>query len=119
MTRIKRGKITVRTRKKLKQKTKGFRGAWSVLSRPMAQIVLKSLNSSYIHRKKRLTVYRKLCISRLNAAVRGLGLPITYNSFIYTLSTNQCKLNRNILTQISVRDDRTFINLVKLQFCEN
>ena len=119
MTRIKRGKITVRTRKKLKQETKGYRGAWSVLSRPMSQITLKSLNFSYTHRKKKLNVYRKLCISRLNAAIRGLGLPITYNSFISTLNTNQCKLNRNVLAQLSVRDDRTFMNLVKLHFCEN
>lgn len=117
MTRIKRGKITVRTRKKLKYRTKGFRGAWSVLSRPMSQLSLKSLNFSYKHRKKKLNVYRRLCILRSNAVLKSLGLPITYNYFISRLENNKCKLNRNILTQIGVRDDKTFLNVVKLHVC--
>lgn len=114
MTRVKRGKITVRTRKNLKNETKGFRGAWSVLSRPMMQISLRSLNFSYKHRKNKANRFRRLCILRSNAALRGLGLPITYKSFIFALSEQKCQLNRNILNQISIRDDKTFMNLVKL-----
>nr|YP_009240492.1 50S ribosomal protein L20 [Lotharella vacuolata]BAU62626.1 50S ribosomal protein L20 [Lotharella vacuolata] len=116
MTRIKRGKITVRNRKKLNYQTNGFRGAWSTLSRTMLQIRLKSLNFSYIHRKKKFNSSRKFYILRSNAAFRGLGLPCTYNFFIFQLCKSQCKLNRNILTQLCIRDDTSFLTVVKFCF---
>lgn len=113
MTRVKRGKITVRTRKKKLSKSKGFRGAWSVLSRPMLQGYIKAINYSYKHRRKRNLQYRRLAIMRSNAIIRSCGLPLTYNRFINLLHFNKCKLNRNSLFQLAIRDNSTFLQLMK------
>lgn len=113
MTRVKRGKITVRQRKKKLERTKGFHGAWSRLSRPMSQIMMKSLNYSYQDRRKRSIIFRKISILRSNAAIRAIGLPITYKHLIFILRYNQCLLNRTILNQLSIRDSNSFLMLVK------
>lgn len=116
MTRVKRGKITIRIRKKRTLKAKGFRGAWSVLSRPMLQNSRKALNYSYTHRNKKFSTNRRLWITRINASIRASGIPITYNQFIYNLNTQKCKLNRNTFSQLAIRDNLTFLQLVKFYF---
>lgn len=113
MTRVKRGKITVRQRKKKLNQTKGYRGAWSTLSRPMFQISLKSSNYSYQHRRKRGNIFRKILILRSNALIRSIGLPVTYKNLVYILRKNQCQLNRNILNQLSTRDSNNFLKLIQ------
>ena len=112
MTRIKRGKITLKVRRKRKQSTKGFRGAWSTLSRPMIQGSLRSLNFSYQHRRKKINNFRRLAILRSNALIRACGLPFTYNKMINVLKIYKCKLNRNIINQLGTRDSKTFIQLM-------
>lgn len=112
MTRIKRGKITVKQRKKCVRNTKKFRGAWSTLARLMLQGSRKSLNQSYNDRRKKATIFRRLIITRSNAAIRAIGLPITYNNIISIFRLKNSKLNRNILNQLSVRDSEGFLNLM-------
>ena len=112
MTRIRRGKITSRVRRKRIQSSKGFRGAWSTLSRPMMQGSLRALNFSYKHRKKRQNAFRRLSILRSNAVIRSCGLPITYNKLISALRIYKCRLNRNVLNQLGVRDSATFVQLM-------
>jgi large subunit ribosomal protein L20 len=116
MTRVKRGKITVRNRKKRIIKSKGFRGAWGVLSRPMLQGYLKAMNNSYNHRNKRMLQFRRLWIARSNAIIRACGLPITYNKFMKILHLHKSQLNRNILVQLAIRDNLTFLQLIKFYF---
>ena len=94
MTRVKRGKITIRIRKKRILRTKGFRGAWSVLARPMLQNSKRALNYSYFHRNKNLLQKRRLWILRINSSIRACGIPITYNQFIYNMNNSKCKLNK-------------------------
>lgn len=116
MTRVKRGKVTIRNRKKKIIRSKGFRGAWSVLSRPMLQNYLKAMNNSYKHRTKTMFQFRRLWIMRSNAIIRACGLPITYNDFIRILFLHKSQLNRNVLVQLAVRDNLTFLQLIKFYF---
>nr|QCI07913.1 ribosomal protein L20 [Pleonosporium borreri] len=112
MTRVKRGNVARKRRKKILKLAKGFRGSHSKLFRTAKQQVLKSLKYSYIGRKHKKRYYRRLWIVRINAAVRLYN--ITYNDFIYTLKKNHIALNRKMLSQLSILDKCAFESLVKL-----
>jgi large subunit ribosomal protein L20 len=113
MTRIKRGKITTRTRKKIIKNTRGFKGAWSTLLRPMKQSSLRALNFSYKHRRKRSRLFRRSSILRINALIKSCGLSISYNHLICSLRSYNCELNRNILMNIGLRDQHSFLYFIR------
>ncbi len=112
MTRVKRGNVARKRRKKILKLAKGFRGSHSKLFRTAKQQVLKSLKYSYIGRKHKKRFYRRLWIVRINAAVRLYN--INYNDFIYNLKKNNIALNRKMLSQLSILDKSAFENLIKL-----
>jgi large subunit ribosomal protein L20 len=74
MARIKRGNVARKRRKKVLQLAKGYRGAHSRLFRVANQQVMKALRYSYVGRKQKKRVFRKLWITRINAASRVQGL---------------------------------------------
>ena len=115
MTRVKRGKIISKLKRKKTKTSKGFRCSWSTLSRPMMQGYLRATNFSYKDRKKKYCFFRKLSIVRLNALLKSSSLPITYNQLMFILKIYECKLNRKIVNQLGIRDNSTFLQLVK--FC--
>ena len=103
MTRVKRGNVARKRRKKVFQVTEGFRGASSKIFRTANQHALKALafaSRDRIHRKRD---FRSLWITRINGAVRPYGL--NYNQFIGGLKYNDILLNRKMLAQISLRDN--------------
>nr|YP_009392284.1 ribosomal protein L20 [Osmundaria fimbriata]ARW60846.1 ribosomal protein L20 [Osmundaria fimbriata] len=106
MTRIKRGNVARKRRKKILKLAKGFRGSHSKLFRTAKQQVSKALKYSYIGRKKRKRDYRRLWIIRLNAAVRYYNL--SYSQFIYLVKKNNIGLNRKILAQLAIIDQSAF-----------
>nr|YP_010197198.1 ribosomal protein L20 [Crassiphycus crassissimus]UAD85002.1 ribosomal protein L20 [Crassiphycus crassissimus]UAD85205.1 ribosomal protein L20 [Crassiphycus crassissimus] len=114
MTRVKRGNVARKRRKKILKLSKGFQGSHSILFRTAKQQVLKALKYSYIDRKKRKRSYRRLWIIRINAAVRGYG--ITYSEFIQLLKKRDIALNRKMLSQLAILDKSMFQNIIKL--CE-
>nr|YP_009509296.1 ribosomal protein L20 [Gracilaria vermiculophylla]AXI96946.1 ribosomal protein L20 [Gracilaria vermiculophylla]QXU75151.1 ribosomal protein L20 [Gracilaria vermiculophylla]WDZ68010.1 ribosomal protein L20 [Gracilaria vermiculophylla] len=114
MTRVKRGNIARKRRKKILKLAKGFRGSHSILFRTAKQQVSKALKYAYISRKNRKRSYRSLWIVRLNAAVRPYG--ITYNQFIERLKKNSIGLNRKMLSQLAILDHSAF--QVILESCE-
>lgn len=111
MARIKRS-VTgrKRTRKILKQ-AKGYYGAKSKLYRTANQAVMKSLNYAYIGRKQRKRDFRKLWITRINAAVRPYGL--SYSRFINGLKKNNIDINRKVLSEMAINDPNGFKQLVE------
>lgn len=111
MTRVKRGIVARKRRKKILNLTKGFRGAASKLFRTANQRYMKALKLSYINRRKKKRDFRSLWISRLNAVARKTGL--NYNLFIFALKTCNIQLNRKILSQLSICDPETFQVLYK------
>lgn len=74
MARVKRGVNTKKRHKRILKQAKGYYGAKSKLFRPAKQAVMKSLNYAYIGRKQRKRDFRKLWITRINAATRANGM---------------------------------------------
>jgi len=111
MTRIKRGFVARKRRKKVLNLTKGFRGSSSVLFRPANQRKMKALCFSYRDRRQKKRHLRSLWITRINAASRLYNL--NYNQFIYKLKQLNIHINRKWLSQLAIRDPKTFDELIK------
>lgn len=110
MTRVKRGNVARKRRKKILKITQGFRGSSSVLFRTANQQKMKALKYSYRDRNQRKREFRNIWITRMNAAVRFYG--VSYSEFINGLKTSNIFLNRKILSQLAIRDGDSFQQLV-------
>ncbi len=112
MPRVKRGNVARKRRKKILKLAKGYYGSKSKLFRVANQQVLKSLMFAYRDRKQRKREFRKLWITRINAAARINGL--TYSRFINGLKNAGVEVNRKMLADLAVRDEAGFNELAKL-----
>ena len=106
MVRVKRGNVARKRRKKILSLASGYRGAHSILFRVANQQVMKALRYSYIDRKQKKRIFRKIWISRINAASRING--ISYSQLIFHFKKSNIELNRKMLAQIAVLDVSTF-----------
>ncbi|MEM7033311.1 MAG: 50S ribosomal protein L20 [Chloroflexota bacterium] len=102
MTRVKRGNVAKKRRKKILKLAKGFRGAHSSLFRTSNQQVLKALKYSYVGRKNKKRQFRRLWICRINATTRLHS--INYSRFICLLKKSNIGLNRKMLAQMAIID---------------
>ena len=112
MVRVKRGNVARKRRKKVLQLAKGYRGTHSRLFRVANQQVMKALRYSYIGRKQKKRTFRKLWITRINAASRLNGL--SYSKAIYNFKKSNIILNRKMLAQIALLDSKTFNKLLEV-----
>jgi len=112
MVRIKRGNVARKRRKKILALASGYRGAHSILFRIANQQVMKALRYSYIGRKQKKRSFRKIWISRINAASRLNGT--SYSQLINKFKKSNVDLNRKMLSQIAVLDKSTFKSLVDI-----
>ena len=112
MVRVKRGNVARKRRKKILQLAKGYRGAHSRLFRVANQQVMKALRYSYVGRKQKKRMFRRIWITRINAASRVNGL--TYSRLIHNFKKSNIELNRKMLAQIAVLDTATFNELVNI-----
>ncbi len=112
MVRVKRGNVARKRRKKILTLASGYRGAHSALFRVANQQVMKALRYSYIGRKQKKRIFRKIWISRINAASRLNDL--SYSKLIHKFKKLNIDLNRKMLAQIAVLDASTFKLLVSL-----
>ena len=110
MVRVKRGNVARKRRKKILALASGYRGAHSVLFRVANQQVMKALRYSYIGRKQKKRIFRKIWIRRINAASRANG--ITYSQVINKYKKSNIDLNRKMLSQIAILDSSTFQSLL-------
>jgi large subunit ribosomal protein L20 len=113
MVRVKRGNVARKRRKKILTLASGYRGAHSVLFRVANQQVMKALRYSYIGRKQKKRIFRKIWINRINAASRLNGM--SYSKLINKFKKSNIDLNRKMLSQIAVLDASTFNLLVNLE----
>nr|YP_010273797.1 ribosomal protein L20 [Erycibe obtusifolia]UKO32205.1 ribosomal protein L20 [Erycibe obtusifolia] len=102
MTRIKRGYIARRRRTKMRFFVSSFRGAHSRLTRTITQQEIRALVSAHRDRDRQKRDFRRLWITRLNAAIREIGVSYSYSQFIHDLYKSQLLLNRKILAQIAI-----------------
>jgi len=112
MARVKRGVTARRRHKKILKLAKGYRGARSKIFRVANQAVMRALMFSYAHRKLRKRDFRKLWITRINAAARQNGL--SYNRFINGLKKAGVEINRKMLADLAVNDTQAFSDLVEI-----
>jgi large subunit ribosomal protein L20 len=110
MTRVKRGNVARKKRKTILKLSKGFKGTHSNLFRVANQQVMKALRYGYIGRKRKKRDFRRLWISRINAAVRLHNM--TYSGLINLLKKNNIALNRKMLAQIATLDNISFVKLI-------
>lgn len=110
MPRVKGGPVAHRKHKKVLKLTRGYRGAKSRLYRVAKQQLLKSWSYAYTHRKDRKNDFRKLWITRINAAARMNGL--SYSRFMSGLKQAGVKINRKMLAELAVRDPQAFSKFV-------
>ena len=110
MVRVKRGNVARKRRKKILSLASGYRGTHSMLFRVANQQVMKALRYSYVDRKQKKRIFRRIWISRINAASRLNG--ISYSQLIYKFKESNIDLNRKMLSQIAVLDASTFKSLI-------
>nr|ASQ39893.1 ribosomal protein L20 [Glaucocystis sp. BBH] len=111
MTRVKRGNVARKRRKKILKFAKGFRGSHSTLFRTANQQVMKALRYAYQDRIKKKRDFRSLWVVRINAAAREYNL--TYSQIIDKLKKNKILLNRKTLSQIATLDKVTFSKIIE------
>nr|YP_009516988.1 ribosomal protein L20 [Cabomba furcata]AYE68076.1 ribosomal protein L20 [Cabomba furcata] len=100
MTRVRRGYIARRRRRKIHLFASSFRGAHSRLTRTATQQKIRALVSSHKDRGRKKRDFRRLWITRINAVTRENGVP--YSQLIHHMRKRQLLLNRKILAQIAI-----------------
>ena len=109
MARVKTARITRKKHKKILKRAKGYYGAKHYRFRMAKQAVMKSGMYAYIGRKDKKSNFRKLWITRINAAARQNGL--TYSKLIAGLKKANISINRKMLAELAVTDSEAFAKL--------
>ncbi|PSB18366.1 50S ribosomal protein L20 [Phormidesmis priestleyi ULC007] len=112
MTRVKRGNVARKRRKKILKLAKGFRGSHSTIFRTANQQVMKALRNAYRDRRKRKRDFRRLWITRINAAARMHGL--SYSKLIGNLKKVDIEINRKMLAQLAILDPDGFTKVLEI-----
>lgn len=112
MARVKRGVNAKKRHKNILKQSKGYFGAKSKLFRTANQAVMKSFNYAYIGRKQRKRDFRKLWITRINAAARINDM--SYSKFISGLKKANITINRKMLSEMAINDPAGFAKLVEI-----
>ena len=110
MPRAVNGTVSRNRRKKVLRMAKGFRSVRSKVFRKAREAVEKALSYSYRDRKVRKRDFRRLWIARINAAVRMNGL--TYSKFMYGLKKANIELDRKVLSDMAIRNEKSFKTLI-------
>ncbi len=112
MARVKSAIITRKKHKKILKQAKGYYGAKHYRFRMAKQAVMKSGVYSYVGRKDKKSNFRKLWITRINAAARMNGL--TYSKLIAGLKKANVTINRKMLAEIAVTDEKAFSKIAEI-----
>ena len=99
-----------RRRKRILKRAQGFRGSHHRLLKTAKQAVDHAGQYAYRDRKARKRAFRKLWIARINAAARAHGL--TYSRLIAGLKLAEIDINRKMLADIAVHDEKAFSEIV-------
>jgi large subunit ribosomal protein L20 len=100
-----------RRHRKIVKQAKGYYGARSRNYRTAKDAVIRAQAYAYRDRRQRKRQFRRLWITRINAAVRPHGM--NYSEFMHALRDRNIELNRKVLADMAVRDPESFEALVK------
>ncbi len=112
MARVKRAVGTKKRHKRVLKQAKGYFGAKSKQFRTANDAVMQALNYSYIGRKHRKRDFRRLWITRINAAARMNGM--SYSKFINGLKKADIEINRKMLSEMAIHDADGFSKLIEI-----
>ncbi len=112
MARVKGGTIHHARRKKVLKQAKGYFGSKHRLYKTAQEQVMHSLKYAYRDRKQKKRDFRKLWITRINAACRLNN--ISYSKFINGLNKANVAVNRKMLSEIAIQDPKAFTELVNV-----
>lgn len=112
MPRVTKGVASRRRRKKILKAAKGYYGGRSKLYRTAKESVQRGLAYAYVHRRRKKRDFRRLWITRINAATRIYGL--SYSLFINGLKRAGVLLDRKNLADMAVKDEESFAKLAEL-----
>ena len=110
MTRVKRSVHAKKKRREVLERTKGFRGEANSSYKRAKEAMFKADAYAYRDRRNRKRDFRRLWITRINAAARAEGM--SYGTFIHGLMLAGVELDRKVLADIAVRDPETFRRFV-------
>ncbi|AKS66909.1 50S ribosomal protein L20 [Staphylococcus schleiferi] len=110
MPRVKGGTVTRARRKKTIKLAKGYFGAKSTLYKVAKQQVMKSGQYAFRDRRQRKRDFRKLWITRINAAARQHDM--SYSRLMNGLKQAGIDINRKMLSEIAISDEKAFAELV-------
>ena len=112
MARVKGGTIHRARRKKVMKLAKGYFGSKHRLYKTAKEQVMHSLKYSYRDRRQKKRDFRKLWITRINAACRNND--ISYSKFINGLAKAGVEVNRKMLSEVAINDPAAFTALVNV-----
>ncbi|MFC0522376.1 50S ribosomal protein L20 [Pontibacillus salicampi] len=111
MARVKGGTVTRQRRNRVLKLAKGYYGSKHALFKQAKQQVMKSGQYAYRDRRQRKRDFRRLWIARINAAARMND--ISYSRLMHGLKQAGIEVNRKMLADLAVTDEKGFANLVE------
>jgi large subunit ribosomal protein L20 len=106
VSRVKRSVHARKKRRATLERTKGFRGQAKSSYKRAKEALLKADSYAYRDRRNKKRDFRRLWITRINAAARQEGM--TYSQFMHGLKEAGIEVDRKVLADIAVRDPETF-----------
>jgi large subunit ribosomal protein L20 len=106
MSRVKRSVHAKKKRRATLERTKGFRGGANSNYKQAKEALIKAESYAYRDRRNRKRDFRRLWITRINAAARQNGM--TYSQLMHGLALAGIEVDRKILADIAVRDAEAF-----------
>jgi large subunit ribosomal protein L20 len=112
MPRVKGGTVTRKRRKRVLKLAKGYYGSKHTLYKVANQQVMKSLQYAFRDRRQKKRDFRKLWITRINAAARMNGL--SYSRLMHGLKLAGIEVNRKMLSELAIADANAFAELANV-----
>ncbi|MDW2891803.1 50S ribosomal protein L20 [Mesomycoplasma ovipneumoniae] len=110
--RVKGGNVTRQRRRRWLKLAKGYWGHKSIGFKVAKQAVIKSWTYAFRDRKQRKREFRKLWISRINAAARDQG--ISYSQLMHKIKLANIEINRKMLAEMAINRKTKFDNIIKI-----
>lgn len=111
MSRVKRGVIKNKKRKKLLKRVKGFRKPYSNKKKFAKEAILHAEKRAYEGRKQKKRDFRRLWQVRINAYLRSKGLK--YSQFVFLLKEKNISLNRKVLAELANKSPQVFDKIIE------
>lgn len=109
MSRVKGGTVTRKRRKRVLKLAKGYYGSKHALFKTAKQQVMKSGHYAYRDRRQKKRNFRKLWITRINAAARMHDL--SYSKLMHGLKVANIDVNRKMLSELAIHDEQAFAEM--------